>query len=141
MTRTKELINPLAVIIGHQKVGQEDADKIALPVLCHLDAAKRGQGNGATADFLFQHLLTAQIMASKGGNKLIYNMSADAIAALIKAIARPSNLLNLTTGEYQAIRKCISAYLRILPTATVMAVGYAGQRALNVLQTAVKEAA
>lgn len=134
-------LNPLEVLALHQKVGQEDTDAIALPLLLHLDAAHRGRGNTASADFLFQHLVTAQIMASRAGNRVIYNLSMNAINALVKAIARPTDTLSFTTGEYQAIRKCIAVYLRVMPTATVKAVAYAGHKAVEVLRKMVKEAA
>lgn len=139
--KAKPVINPLAALELHQKVGQADTDAIALPLLIHLDMAHRGLGNTATADFLFQHLATAQILSSRAGNRPIYDMSVEAVNALVKAIARPTSTLSFTTGEYQAIRKCISVYLRVLPNATVKAVAYAGHRAVAVLQEMVREAA
>lgn len=139
--KRKPMINPLALLGAHQKVGNEDADKIALPVLIHLDAAHRGQGNAATADFLLFHAVSAQVLSSTAGNHAIYRMSCEALKSIAKACSRPTNTLSFTTGEYQDVRKLLSAYLRVLPTATVLATSHAAQRAVELMQKQALEAA
>jgi hypothetical protein len=49
------------------------------------------------------------------GNKPLYLVGVKARDALRKACARPTQLLDLTTGEYAAIRLAVSNYVRHCP--------------------------
>lgn len=126
-------INPLLVIVGKQKVGQADADAIALPVLVSLDAAKRGLAPASLCNCITQHLLIACVIWTKMANKPMYDRSVTAWNAMVKACARPTDLLDLTTGEYQAIRTALSYYLRALPKVEVGTLSYAFTTALATL--------
>lgn len=139
--QAKPVLNPLAVMAAHQKVGQADTDMIALPVLVHLDMAKRGQADANCANFLTKHILIALSLGSKCGNRAFYDLAGKAWDQLAKAAARPDELLRLTTGEYQALRRMISAYLRIMPTVSVGALNVACANADKILNDMVKEAA
>lgn len=118
-------INPLEILAGKQKVGREEANKIALPVLISLDAAKRGQATARLANNLTEHLIIAITVFSKAGNRPLYDCAAKAWLALCKACARPTDLLDLTTGEYAAIRVAIAYYLRALPNLEMCVFSYA----------------
>lgn len=111
----KSNINPLALIACKQQVGQEDTDAIALPVLLHLDAAKRGRCTAAGCNHLTSHLITASYIAAATKSKAFHEAVTKAYSMLEKAAARPTDELDLTTTEYQAIRTAISWYLRSLP--------------------------
>lgn len=119
-------LNPLTLLAGKQLVGQEEGDKTALLVLIALDAAKRGAAPGALANTLTEHLLTSAAVWSHQGNRRLYDKAVLAWTALRKTCARPTELLDLTTGEYAAIRLAISYYVRALPKLEVgaLAVGY-----------------
>lgn len=132
-------INPLLVIVGKQKVGQADADAIALPVLLSLDAAKRGLAPASLCNCITQHLLIACVIWTKLANKPMYDRSVAAWNAMVKACARPTNLLDLTTGEYKAIRTALSYYLRALPKVEVGTLSYAFKTALATLNEPNKE--
>lgn len=105
----------MALIARKQRIGQADADEIALPLLVCLDAAKRGQAPHAHANTLSQHVLAAVILWAKQDKKALYAEACAAWQAMVKACARPTQLLDLTTGEYQAIRKALAHYLKALP--------------------------
>lgn len=119
----------LHIIAAKQKVEQEDADKIALPLLISLDAAKRGQAPAMLADTLTRHLMMAIVIWSRSNNKHLYNNSVKAWEALVKACRRPTQLLDLTTGEYAAIRLAVAQYVRAMPKLEVGMLVYASEAA------------
>lgn len=125
--RDRFLLNPLGVLAGKQLVGQEEGDKTALLVLIALDAAKRGAAPASLANSLTEHLLTSAAIWSQQGSRRLYDKAVLAWTHLRKACARPTALLDLTTGEYAAIRLAISYYVRALPKLEVgvLAAGYA----------------
>lgn len=117
---TKNLnINPLALIAFKQRVGQEDADLIALPVLAWFDAAKRGLCTATGCNHLTTHLIISSYIAARTKSKTYHTIVTAGYAALAKAAARPTELLNLTTKEYQTIRLAIAWYVRSLPLVEV----------------------
>lgn len=117
---TKNLnINPLTLIAIKQRVGQEDADAIALPVLAWLDAAKRGQCTAAGCNHLTTHIIIALRVAAITKSKHYYDTVMKGYEALNKAAQRPTDLLDLTTAEYKALRAAFSWYIRSLPQVEV----------------------
>lgn len=116
---TRVLANPLALVACKQKVGAEDAALIELPVLIHLDAAKRGQCTNAGVNFLTTHLIIASYIAMRTRSKHFHELVTAAYAALGKASDRPTKLLDLTTGEYQVLRRAIALYLAAMPDVEV----------------------
>lgn len=119
MSTKKANINPLALIGAKQRVGQEDADAIALPVLAWFDAAKRGECTATGCNHLTTHLIIATAIASRTNSRTFYDICRTAYDQLMKAASRPTKLLDLTTGEYQAIRKAFAWYVRSLPQCQV----------------------
>lgn len=115
----RDLINPLALVACKQRVGDEDANDIALPVLIHFDAAKRGQCTAAGCNFLTSHLIIAAFLASATRSKAFHECVDRAYQALMKAASRPTDTLDLTTSEYSALRAAFSLYLRALPSVEV----------------------
>lgn len=113
------VLNPITLIACKQKVGAEDADKIALPVLIHLDCAKRGVCTAPGANFLTTHLIIASYIASRTKSQLFHDIVTGAYAALGRAADRPTVLLDLTTAEYQLIRTAFRWYLRAIPSVEV----------------------
>lgn len=126
--------NPLDVLAAKRLIEPEDADKIALLVLIALDAAKRGQAPASLANTLTEHLLTSAAIWSQQGNRRLYDKSVLAWTALRKACARPTALLDLTTGEYAAIRLSIAYYVRALPKVEVGVLAVAHDKALRQLR-------
>jgi hypothetical protein len=121
------LLNPLDLLGAKRLVGREEGDNTALLVLIALDAAKRGAAPASLANTLTEHLLTSAAIWSQQGNRPLYEKAVAAWAALLKDCARPTELLDLTTGEYASIRLAISYYVRALPLLEVgaLAAGYA----------------
>jgi hypothetical protein len=111
----RNIIVPIARLAGKTRVGQDDADTIAMPLLLHFDAAHRGQCSNVGQQHLYKHLLAAQCVAVRTKSRAFYQITVDACDALMKASMRPTQLLDLTTGEYQKIRKAIGWYVRALP--------------------------
>lgn len=107
--------NPIAKLVGKQKVGQDDANLVALPVLLFLDAAKRGLCPASGFNHLATHLLVAAAIASQSKSQEYHSAAARGYTALLKAGARPTKLLELTTPEYKAIREAVSWYVRSMP--------------------------
>jgi len=126
--------NPLDVLAAKRLIEPEDADKIAMLVLIALDAAKRGQAPASLANTLTEHLLTSAAIWSQQGNRRLYDKSVLAWTALRKACARPTALLDLTTGEYAAIRLSIAYYVRALPKLEVGVLAVAHDKALRQLR-------
>lgn len=123
---TKQLtINPLDLIAFKQRVGQEDADLIALPVLAWFDAAKRGQCTATGCNHLTTHLIIASYLAARTKSKKFHDIVTAGYAALAKAAARPTELLDLTTKEYATLRLAIGWYVRALPLVEVSALNEA----------------
>lgn len=109
------VINPLMLIAAKNKPDQESVDKIHMVVLTALDAAKRGKCPNGLANTLSEHLLVGVIMWSKMGNRPLYDRAVKAWLAMGKACQRPTDLLDLTTTEYQAIRHALQYYLCAIP--------------------------
>lgn len=119
MPRDTHTINPLLLVAAKQRVGQEDADLIAIPVLAWLDAAKRGLCTATGCNHLTTHLIVASYIAAHTKSKRYHEIITKAYDMLGKAAARPTQLLNLTTPEYQALRAAFAWYLRSLPQVEV----------------------
>lgn len=129
MKRTGAVVNPFQMIALKQKIGAEDANNFAFPILVYLDAAKRGQGFIMAENALVRWIAMAQVIGSKSGNRAFYNLAVEAGGALFKACGRGEELLALTTGEYAALKKLMAAYLRILPDMQVKLFVFAANRA------------
>lgn len=112
-------INPLVLVGLKQRVGQEDADLIALPVLAWFDAAKRGQCTATGCNHLTTHLIISSYLAARTKSKKFHDIVTAGYAALGKAAARPTELLDLTTKEYATLRLAIGWYVRALPLVEV----------------------
>lgn len=111
--------NPLDIFARKQKVGPDDADAIRLPLMIHLDAAKRGQCTGPGANFLTRHLIIASYIAQRTRSKRFHDQIVRAYSALKKASDRPTQLLDLTTGEHRALAEAFKTYLCALPEVEV----------------------
>lgn len=123
---TKQLtINPLALVALKQRVGEEDASLIALPVLVWFDAAKRGLCTATGCNHLTTHLIIASYLAARTKSKKFHDIVTAGYAALAKAAARPTDLLDLTTKEYATLRLAIGWYVRALPLVEVSALNEA----------------
>lgn len=107
--------NPFALIAAKQKLGREEADRLTDPFLACLDAAKRGNCEAAIENGLVMWVLIAQIIGSNAKNRPFYDLACAAGAALFKAAGRSRELLSLTTGEYQTLKKLMIAYRKVLP--------------------------
>lgn len=112
-------MTPIELIARKQKVGKEDADAIALQVMIHMDAAKRSQCTNAGANFLTKHLIIASYIAAKAKSKRFHDQVTKAYAALEKASARETKLLDLTTGEHKTLAVALRTYLCTLPNVEV----------------------
>lgn len=134
MSTKKANINPLFLVAVKQKVGQEDADALALPVLVHFDAAKRGECTAAGANHLTLHLIIAAYIAAKTRSKTFYDCVQRAYKALEKACARPTKLLDLTTMEYTTLRAAFSMYVRALPNVEVGLMHEASRHAAKAME-------
>jgi hypothetical protein len=108
--------NPLHVFARKQTVGKDDAEAVALPVMVYLDAAKRGECPHAGANHLALHLIMASYIAQQKKARPFYDQVMAAYYALKKASERPTELLDLTTGEHRAISKALRTYLSSLPS-------------------------
>jgi hypothetical protein len=103
------------LIAVKQRIDPEIVDQVALAVLLALDAARRSAAPAPVANTLTEHLLTSVAIWSQMGNKPLYAAGVKAWQALAKACARPTTMLDLTTSEYETIRRAISYYIRALP--------------------------
>lgn len=133
MAKPRYVRNTLRLIDGKKLLGDELANEVALPVLISLDAAKRSKAPASLANILTQHLLIATVIWTSLKNRRVYDATAKAWEALRKAAERPTQLLDLTTGEYEAIREALSYYVRALPQVELKTFAYAGQVALHEL--------
>lgn len=133
MANQRTIHNPLRLLAGKTVLGKAVADEVALPVLISLDAAKRAQAPASLANILTQHLLIATVIWTSLKNRPVYDATVKAWDALRKAADRPTQLLDLTTGEYEAIRKALSYYVRALPQVELKTFTYAGEVALREL--------
>jgi hypothetical protein len=125
----RNVIIPMARLIGKQRVGREEADELALPTLIYLDAAKRGALPHAGYNSLATTLLAAASIAVQTQSKRFYDIVDSAYSLLVKAGLRETKLLDLTTTEYQAIRSALAWYVRSLPTVEVGVLSRAYARA------------
>lgn len=113
--RARVNTNPLQRLYGKQKLGQEAADECALVMLLSIDAAKRGRATGRISNNLALYLLTAVSIWHRTGKTGLYQEAATAWEQFSKACARPTQLLDLTTGEYKAIRAALAHFIDALP--------------------------
>lgn len=133
---TTPRFNPLLGLVSKQRVPQEDADSIALMVLCWLDAAKRGQCNAPGHRFLTTHLIIGSYVASRTRSQRFHEVITAAYNMLRKASERPTELLALTTTEYAALRTGFSWYLRSLPMVEIGMMNAACGHAQRVMEGA-----
>lgn len=112
----KRIVNPIAVLGAKQRLGEDDAKQFALIPLIFLDAAKRGKCPHAGYNTLATTILAAASIASQTRSKAFYDLANRAYGLLVKAGMRPTDSLDLTTTEYNAVRAVISWYVRALPT-------------------------
>lgn len=119
MPQKQNMLNPLFLLAVKERVGEEDAAAIALPALCWLDAAKRGQCNASGCNHLTFNLIIGTYIAAHTRSKRYHDILTHAYSQLARAAARPGQLLALTTSEYQALRAAFSWYLRSLPMVEV----------------------
>lgn len=115
----------MQLIAMKQRVGRAKADEMALPTLIFLDSAARGKANIAHENSLVKLVVINQVIGSKSGNRAFYDIAIKAGQAMLKACSRQAELLSFTTGEYQAVRKMVVSYLRILPTLEVSMLAFA----------------
>jgi len=115
----------LSTVALKQRVGKKEADKIALPTLIYLDSVARGQGGIAAENSLVKLVVMTQIIANLANNRAFYEIAVIAGQQLLKACKRQEEMLRFTTGELKAMRKMVSAYLRILPLLEVKALATA----------------
>lgn len=126
--------NPFALIAGKQLVGESDAAAIEFPLLTCLDAAKRGAATGRQSNTIAQHVLQATVIWARMGNRALYDEAVAAWDAISRACARPTEALDLTTGEYKAIRKALGHYIRALPRLEVALLSYACMTAVAAME-------
>lgn len=107
--------NPIAHLIGRQRIGEDDAQPHALVMLICLDAAKRGKAPAHLSNMLCIYLLGAIRIWHTSGKKALYTEAVAAMQALITACRRPTELLDLTTGEYAALRRGVVRFVDLLP--------------------------
>ena len=117
--------NPLAIMKGKRPLDAYIKWLTTFQVLAALDAAKRSQGTNQNCNTLTENLMIACGIWSKIQNKKQYDIAALAWEALSKAADRPTDLLDLTTGEYKTIQKAIVAYIRQLSVVEVGVYAYA----------------
>lgn len=129
----KANINPLMLVAAKQRVGEEDANAISLPVLCWLDAAKRGQCTNTGLNHLTTHVIISSWIAARTQSKTFHDSCTVAFDMLRKAAMRPGDLVALTTTEYQAIRKAFGWYIRALPNCEVLTLSRACQEAEKIM--------
>lgn len=122
-------MTPIDLIVLNQRVGAEEADRQALPILIYFDAAWRGQGGIAAENALLRLVIIGQVIGSKSNNRAFYDVACAGGLALLKAAQRGNELLAFTTGEYQAMRKLVRSYLRVLPDLTIKMLLFAFKRA------------
>lgn len=108
-------MNPFELIALKQKVGQEYADEVAMFVLVRFDAAKRGLLGAVDYNFISRHLVQAQYIFARLKAPTQLALAKAAGMAWGKAGERQTALLDLTTGEYNAVRAGLRAYLGALP--------------------------
>jgi hypothetical protein len=126
--------NPLDIFAKKQRVGQSDTDAIALPLMIHFDAAKRGQCTTAGANFLTRHLIIGAYIAARLKSKPMHDRITLAYAALKRASDRPTKRLDLTTGEYLAIAAALKVYLCAMPAFEVGTMNEACAVAVKAMQ-------
>lgn len=131
--KKKSNINPLLLVAAKQRVGEEDASAIALPVLCWLDAAKRGQCTNTGLNHLTTHVIISSWIAARTKSKAFHDACTVAFDMLRKAAMRPGDLVALTTTEYLAIRKAFGWYIRALPNCEVLTLSRACQEAEKIM--------
>lgn len=107
--------NPLQHLYGRQKLGQEAADECALVMLLSLDAAKRGAGTMHQSNQLCLYLLTALRIWGRTKKTGLHAEAVKGWHALVSACQRPTERLDLTTGEYMALRGALNRFINLLP--------------------------
>ena len=133
MSARKANINPLLLVVAKQRVGQEDADAIALPVLCWFDAAKRGLCTNTGLNHLTTHIIIASWIAARTKSKAFHEACTHAFDMMRKAATRPGDTVALTTTEYAVIRKAFGWYIRALPDCEVLTLNRACKEAEKIM--------
>ena len=126
-------MNPFTLVALKQRVGSEYANEQALPILIYLDAVCRGHGFIAAENALVRIVVIAQVLASRSGNRALYNVACAGGKAVFSAASRGRDLLAFTTGEHKAVHALVRAYLRILPMLEVAMFVHAASQAESII--------
>jgi hypothetical protein len=130
------VINPMQRLAAKNLVGDEGAFDKRLEALLHLDAAKRGRLPAYGYNRLATIVLASAGIPSPTQSKRFYDVCTAAYRQPVKAGMRPTELLDLSTTEYKAIREAIAWYVRALPGVEVGVVESAFARAQKALAAA-----
>lgn len=133
--KNRASITPLLIMQAKRLVHPDDVQITTFQVLAALDAAKRSQGTNQNCNLMTEHLLIACSIWTKLKNRTVYDKTVMAWNALLKAAERPTELLNLTTGEYKLLSYAFSAYLKQLPKVEIATLGWATMTAQKSLET------
>jgi hypothetical protein len=107
-------MNPLQTLARNQTVGETDANIIQLSILLHIDTIKREACTDVGRDWIARNILTAALIGKSAKSKRLEGLAIVAYNALCDAVARSSELLRFTTGEYKAVMALFRAYLPML---------------------------
>lgn len=117
--------NTLLVFAAKKPVPQEIVDKYIWDLMIAIDAAKLGRATNRMCNVMQMHLTAGCTIWAKQKNRKKYEECKLGWNALLKAANRPTDTLDLTTGEYKQIRAAISNYVLALPKMEVGDLTYA----------------
>lgn len=136
MIRASKLVGAKSmeeVFAAKAKIKQEDVNEISLRLLIAFDAAKRSRCPPSLANFLTKHLIMAIAIGSQMRNQTFSELCKKAYAELYKACMRDTVDLDLTTKEYQTIRRAIVLYVNHLPKVELGLLDFAAAHAEKAL--------
>lgn len=118
MRKQRQVINPLAMLAGRQKLTPEVVTEYALPAWLWLDAVMRGAAPEGAVKGLTKIIVLVQIIAADRQNKPLYDNTAKTVRLWLAALELAEQHgvpVDPSTSLRTMLRLCVSTWDSLLP--------------------------
>lgn len=126
------MINPFMLMAAKTKLLPDEVVDIDVRNMLWLDMLKSKKADDGICGQITRNLVLAQVIASDKQSRALYDISCDGIRALIRKEERNSDVVDLSTDEFKAVKKVLLSYSKILPQLDVGTISGAADRWLEI---------
>lgn len=126
------MINPFMLMAAKTKLLPDEVVDIDVRNMLWLDMLKSKKADDGICGQITRNLVLAQVIASDKQSRALYDISCDGIRALIRKEERNSDVVDLSTDEFKAVKKVLLSYSKILPQLDVGTISGAADRWIEI---------